>query len=118
MTAKVISISKHRRYEHAYLSIYRKWISHRRETDYKSRGWALGPVPLMSPNCPSLTSIYYYGDLLEAYKIKLEIDSATAFARGKILPKPEIFSRDIVRRCELLDEAIARNFSADSSDNE
>ena len=118
MTAKVISISKHIRYEHAYLSIYKKWINYRREADYKSKGWALEPVPLAAHNCPSLNSIYYYGELFEAYKIKLEIDSATASIEGKVPQKPEIFSRDIVRRCELLDEAIARNFSVDSSDNE
>lgn len=113
MTAKVISISKHRRYEHAYLSIYKKWINRRREAHYKSKGWALEPVPLASPYCPSLNSIFYYHDLIEAYKIKLEVDSVIAFYKGKILEKPEIFSRDIVKRCKLLDKAIANNFGVD-----
>ena len=113
MTAKVISISKHRRYEHAYLSIYKKWIKRRREAHYKSKGWALEPVPLASSNCPSINSIFYYHDLIEAYKIKIEVDAIIAFSNGKVLGKPEIFSRDILKRCKLLDEAIARNFRGD-----
>ena len=118
MTAKVISISKHRRYEHAYLTIYKKWINRRREAHYESKGWALEPVPLASSNCPSLNSIFYYHDLIEAYKIKLEVDAITAFSKGKALEKPEIFSRDILKRCKLLDEAIARNFSIKNSAEE
>lgn len=118
MTAKVISISKHRRYEHAYLSIYKKWINRRRKAHYESKGWALEPVPLASPNCPSLNSIFYYHDLIEAYKIKLEVDSVIAFYKGKILEKPGIFSRDIVKRCKLLDEAIASNFRIRNIDDE
>ena len=112
MIAKVIPISRHRRYEHAHLTIYKEWIGRRREADYKSRGWALEPVSLLSANCPSLNSIYYYGDLIEGYRTKLEIDSVTASARGKLLLKPEIFSRDIVRRCKLLDEEISKHFMA------
>jgi len=118
MTAKITSISKHIRYEHAYLSIYRKWIDRRREADYKSKGWALEPVPVVSPNCPSLSSKLYYHDLVEAYKIKLEIDLITASSKGEMVAKPEIFSRDILKRCKLLDEAIARNFSIKNSDDE
>ena len=40
MLAKVIPISNHRRYEHAYLTIYKTWIESRRDADYKARGWA------------------------------------------------------------------------------
>lgn len=112
MTAKIISISKHIRYEHAYLSIYKKWIDRRREADYKSKGWALEPVPVISPNCPSLSSKLYYYDLIEAYKIKLEIDSVTATARGRVVQKPEILRGDIIRRCKLLDEEISKFFTA------
>lgn len=113
MTAKIISISKHRRYEHAYLSIYKKWINRRREVYYESKGWALEPVPVVSPNSPSFNSVFYYHDLIEAYKIKLEIDLVTASSKGEVVAKPEIFSKDILRRCKLLDEAIARNFRGD-----
>ena len=113
MAAKIISISKHIRYEHAYLSIYKKWINLRREAHYESKGWALEPVPLASSNCPSINSIFYYHDLIEAYKIKLEVDTITACSKGKVLDKPEIFSRDILRRCKQLDEAIAKNFGVD-----
>jgi len=113
MTAKIISISKHIRYEHAYLSIYKKWINSRREAHYKSKGWALEPVPAASSESPSLSSIFYYQDLIEAYKIKLEIDSVTASAKGAKQFKSQRYSADdILRRCKLLDEAIARNFSS------
>ena len=118
MTAKVISISKHRRYEHAYLSIYKKWINRRREAHYESKGWALEPVPLASSKCPSLNSIFYYRDVIEAYRIKLEVDSINACSKGKVLEKPEIFSRDILKRCKLLDEAIASNFRGQNGDYE
>ena len=118
MTAKIISITKHIRYEHAYLSIYKKWIDRRREAYYKSKGWALEPVPVKSPRSPSFNSVFYYHDLIEAYKIKLEIDLITASSKGEMVAKPEIFSRDILKRCKLLDEAIARNFSIKNSDDE
>jgi hypothetical protein len=113
MLAKVIPISKHWRYEHAYLTVYKKWIESRRNADYKARGWALEPVPLMHPNSPSLISIYCYSDLIGAYRTKLEVDTVTASAMGKVVQKPEIFSNDILRRSKLLDEAIARNFGVD-----
>ena len=113
MTAKIISISKHIRYEHAYLSIYKKWIDRRREADYKSKGWALEPVPVVSPNCPSLSSKLYYHDLIDAYRTKLEVDSVIASFKGKVVQKPEIFSNNILRRCRLLDEAIAKNFGVE-----
>ena len=113
MLAKVIPISKHWRYEQAYLTVYKKWIESRRNADYKARGWALEPVPLMHPNSPSLTSIYCYSDLIRAYRTKLEVDTVTASAMGKVVKKPEIFSNDILRRSKLLDEAIARNFGVD-----
>ena len=114
MLAKVIPISKHRRYEHAYLTIYKTWIESRRDSDYKARGWALEPVPLMHPNSPSLISIYYYSDLIDAYRTKLEVDTVTASAMSEVVQKPKIFSNDILRRCKLLDEAIARNFCIDN----
>jgi hypothetical protein len=115
MTAKIISISKHVRYEHAYLTIYKQWIESRREADYKARGWALEPVPVIAPNSPSLSSKLYYHDLIDAYKTKLEVDSVIASSKGKEVQKPEIFSNDILRRCKLLDETIANNFGDDGS---
>lgn len=111
MAARIISIGKHRRYEHAHLAIYKKWIERRRVADYKARGWALEPVPQMHPNSPSLISIYYYNDLVDAYRTKLDVDSVIAKAEGKTLQNPQIFSKDILRRCELLDAAIARSFA-------
>ena len=116
MLAKVIPISKHRRYEHAYLTIYKTWIKCRRDADYKARGWALEPVPLMHPNSPSLISIYYYSDLIDAYRTKLEVDTVTASAMGEVVQKPEIFGNDILRRSKLLDEAIARNFGVEADE--
>lgn len=85
MLAKVIPITKHRRYEHAYLTIYKTWIESRRDADYKARGWALEPVPLMHPNSPSLISIYYYSDLIDAYRTKLEVDTVAASAMGEFV---------------------------------
>jgi len=116
MLAKVIPISKHRRYEHAYLTIYKTWIESRRDADYKARGWSLEPVPLMHPNSPSLISIYYYSDLIDAYRTKLEVDTVTASAMGEVVQKPEIFGNDILRRSKLLDEAIARNFGVEADE--
>ena len=118
MAAKIISISKHRRYEHAHLTIYKKWIESRRRADYKSRDWALEPVRAASENFPSPISNYYYNDLVDAYRTKLEIDSVIAKAEGKTLKNPQIFSNDILRRCKLLDEAIARSFAVRKSDSE
>jgi hypothetical protein len=115
MAATVSSISKHRRYEHAYFRRYRRWINKRRETEYRAKGWALEPVPVLSARRPNIRSEYCYEGLLKAYKIKLEIDSVTAFLKGKVVEKPEIFSPDIIRRCKLLDEAIAKNFGVDIS---
>lgn len=103
MLAKVIPISKHRCYEHAYLTIYKKWIESRRDADYKARG------------CPSLSSVFYYRDLIDAYRTKLKVDSVSASIEGRVVQKPEIFSNDILRRCKLLDEAIANNFGDDGS---
>ena len=116
MTATVTSISSHRRYEHAYLSIYKKWINSRREADYRSKGWALDPVSLLSPDSPNSMSIFYYSDLVEAYRIKLEIDLVTASIKGEKAQKPNIFSKDIRWRCKLIDEAIAKNFRAQKED--
>ena len=116
MTATVISISSHRRYEHAYLSIYKKWINSRREADYRSQGWALDPVPLASSDSPNPMSIFYYRDLIEAYRVKLEIDLVTAAITGEKAQKPSIFSKGIDRRCKLLDEAIARNFAVEEEE--
>ena len=112
MTAKVISISTHRSYEHAYLSIYKKWINRRRQAHYESKGWALEPVPFASSNCPSLNSILYYQDLIRAYKTKLEVDLVTASARGRVIREPKLFSREITRRCKLLDAEISKHFTA------
>ena len=95
MVATVIAISKHRNYEHAYFRIYKKWIRFRRDTEYKSKGWALEPVPLLAANSPSLISIYFYEDLIEAYRIKIEIDSVTEFLKGKVIQRPEMFGENI-----------------------
>lgn len=115
MPAKVIPISKHWRYEHAYLTIYKKWIESRRDSDYKARGWPLGPASGVSRYGPSLSSVFYYSDLIDAYRTKLEVDSVSASIEGRVVQKPEIFSNDILRRCKLLDEAIANNFGDDGS---
>ncbi len=73
-------------------------IESRRDVDYRARGWALEPVPLMHPSSPSLISIYYYSDLIDAYRTKFEVDTVTASAMGEVVQKPEIFSKDILRR--------------------
>ena len=90
MVATVSSISKHKNYEHAYFYVYRKWINSVREEEYRSKGWALGPVPTVSPECPNIVSSLYYEGLLKAYRIKLEFDSINAFLKGGVLQKPEI----------------------------
>ena len=113
MVAKVIPIGKHWRYEHAYLTIYKKWIESRRDADYKARGWPLGPASGVSRYGPSLSSVFYYSDLIDAYRTKLEVDSVSASIEGRAEQKPEIFSKDILRRCKQLDEAIAKNFGVD-----
>jgi len=70
----------------------------------------------MHPNSPSLISIYYYSDLIDAYRTKLEVDTVTASAMGEVVQKPEIFGNDILRRSKLLDEAIARNFGVEADE--
>ena len=116
MIAKVIPISKHKRYEHAHFTVYKKWISRLREAKYRSRGWSLEPRPIFAPDRPTLLNILHYEDLIRAYKIKVEVDSVTVSAGSKAVQKPEIFSKDILRRCNLLDEAITRNFRAQKED--
>jgi hypothetical protein len=56
--------------------------------------------------------MYCYEGLLKAYKTKLEIDSVTAFLKGKVVDKPEIFSPGIIRRLKLMDEEISKHFMA------
>jgi hypothetical protein len=114
MIAKVIPISKHKRYEHAHFTVYKKWIYRLREAKYRSRGWSLEPRPIFAPDRPTLLNILHYEDLIRAYKIKVEVDSVTEFQNRRIFQKPEIFSLSIALRSKMVDKAIAANFSDDN----